>query len=520
MTATDQQQRAEQGQGVGRSVRTFGWFVATVVVTGASSIITIPVIVTLTDAHSWAAVALGQAVGSSLSVLTMFGWGITGPARIAMMPRSEHAAAYWDSVVARLIVLVPVLAITIAVTWVIAPTAHVAAVIAGTAMAAGGLSGTWALIGRRQPVAMFWADTVPRVAGTVAGVGVLAAGGGLIAFSVLQLIGALAAFVIVSVLLLGGFRRPEGGVHDIRGTWRVIREQRHGVAVAVAVAAYYPLVLVIVARFIPAQLPLYALNEKLLRFATMAMQPVHQYMQAVVPSQKGRALVRALRRSLVAIVALSLVAWGLYTVLLPVASTILTAGQVPVPAFVGLMLGAFMGFTVLESYMTSVALVAVDRVAVISRVSLTGFGAGLVAVLLTALVGAANALAAGFVVTGLVTVLYQTAVFLKSMPRHHDVDDAEVGSVTGHEPRPAVAHANALDRAHELTPTQDHTPPLPAPVPARRAPLHRATPEPEVVLLDALDELEPVEPAAPGLPPAGPASAASPAVAPLVVPEV
>lgn len=167
-TETDGRTRREarvDSEGVGRRIRTFGWFFATVVVSGASSIVTIPVIVTLTSAHSWAAVALGQAVGSSLSVLTMFGWGITGPARIAMMPRSEHAVAYWDSIVARLIVLVPVLAITVGVTWVIAPTAHLAAVVAGVAMAAGGLSGTWALIGRREPVALFWADTVPRVVG-------------------------------------------------------------------------------------------------------------------------------------------------------------------------------------------------------------------------------------------------------------------------------------------------------------------------------------------------------------------
>ncbi|PZE29910.1 MULTISPECIES: hypothetical protein [unclassified Curtobacterium] len=459
-TETDGRTRREarvDSEGVGRRIRTFGWFFATVVVSGASSIVTIPVIVTLTSAHSWAAVALGQAVGSSLSVLTMFGWGITGPARIAMMPRSEHAVAYWDSIVARLIVLVPVLAITVGVTWVIAPTAHLAAVVAGVAMAAGGLSGTWALIGRREPVALFWADTVPRVVGTVLGVGALALGGGLIAFSALQLAGALAAFVIVSVRLLGGVRRPAGGVHDAAGAWRVIREQRHGVAVAVAVAAYYPLVLVIVARFIPAQLPLYALNEKLLRFATMAMQPVHQYMQAAVPSQQGRALVRALRRSLAAILVISVLAWVVYTVLLPVASGLLTAGQVQVPAFAGLMLGAFMGFSVLGSYMTSVALVAVDRVGVISRGSLIGFGAGLLAVLLTALIGAADALAAGFVVTGIVTVLYQTTVFVRAMPRHADVQS-------------------------------------------------------DIVLLDAP---EPTEPAAPGLPPAG-----SGAVAPIVVPEV
>lgn len=407
-------------------LRTLGSFASTTVLSGVVSVLSIPLIVLFADTASWGAVALGQAVGSSVGVLAMFGWGITGPARVAMMPPTSRAAAYWDSIVARAYLFAPALVITGVVTWVLVPTAQVASTTCAIAMAFGGLSGSWFLVGVKRPDRLFWLDTVPRVGGTVLGIVALAVTDSLVLFAVLQLLGSFAAFGLVTRWIVPALRRPEGAVRGFRRTLVVLAEQRHGVGVAVAVASYYPIVLAIVAGFAPAFLPLYALNEKLLRFATMALQPALQFFQASVPVQRGAALGRAVHRSLGAVVVLGLLSWAAFALLMPVASTILTGGEVKVPLVAAINLGAYMGGIVVMNYMVSVALIAVDRVALVSRGSIIGSAIGLALVLVLAVAGDGVYLSWGLVATAVLIVGFQSVVLARALPaRVRETSDRE-----------------------------------------------------------------------------------------------
>ncbi|MCU1558926.1 MAG: hypothetical protein JWN09_2921 [Microbacteriaceae bacterium] len=397
--------------------RTIGSFGATTVLSGGISVLSIPLIVLLTNSHAWGSIALGQAVGSSVGVLAMFGWGITGPAGIAMMHRSAHAAAYWDSIVARGLLFLPALVITSVVTWLLVPTEQLASTVCAVAMAFGGLSGSWYAVGRKRPDRLFLLDTVPRVGGTIVGIAALWLGGSLVAFGLLQLAGSFIAFLLITRWALPGFRRPEGTVRGFRRTLTVIAEQRHGVAVAVAIASYYPIVLAIVAGFAPTYLPLYALIEKVLRFATMAMQPVFQFFQATVPTRRGRDLRRAIKNSLLVILALAVVCWLGFSILLPVASGLLTAGQVKVPLLVAINLGAYMAGVVIMNFMSSVALVAVSRVRSVGRGSLIGSVLGLAVVLLLAILGDGRDISWGFVATAVLILGYQFVVLAQALPR-------------------------------------------------------------------------------------------------------
>lgn len=405
--------------------RTIGTFALTTLLSGGVSILSIPLIVILTDAQAWGSIALGQAVGSSVGVLAMFGWGVTGPATVAMMPAARHAAAYWESIMARLLLMVPALAITIITTMLLVPTEPLASVACAIAMAFGGLSGSWFTVGVKRPDKLFLLDSLPRVVGTVLGIVALALGGSLVAFGALQLLGSLAAFVLVTGWAVPGFRRPAGAARGFRATVRVLVEQRHGVVVAVAIAAYYPVVLALVAAFAPLALPLYALIEKVLRFAVMAMQPVFQYFQATVPAHRGRALARAIRQSLLVATVLALICWAGFALLLPVASLILTDGQVSVPTLVSVNLGAYMGAIVLTTVLSSVALIAVDRVRSVGWGGVVCSVLGLGAVLVFAIIGDGADISWGFVVTAIMLLAFQVVVLVRALPLKVAQQEAE-----------------------------------------------------------------------------------------------
>jgi hypothetical protein len=403
--------------------RTVGSFGATTVLSGAVSLLTIPLIVLLTNSEAWGSVALGQAVGSSVGVLAMFGWGVTGPAVIAMMAPEKHAAAYWDSIVARGILFVPGVIATVIITWLVVPTEQLASTMCAVAMVGGGLSGSWYAVGKKRPDRLFLLDTIPRIAGTLAGVLMLWVNGSLVAFGLLQLAGSLVAFVLMTLWALPGLRRPADAARGFRGIGRVIAEQRHGVAVAVAIAAFYPIVLAIVAALAPRYLPLYALIEKVLRFATMAMQPVFQFFQATVPAERGLALTRAIRRSLLVVTVLAAVFWAGFSILLPIASNILTAGQILVPTLVAVNLGAYVAGIVFMTFLSSVALIAVGRVETVGPSALIGSAIGLVVILVLALIGSSEQLSWGFVATAVLVLGYQFIILFRALPHAHTLED-------------------------------------------------------------------------------------------------
>ncbi|MCU1407826.1 MAG: hypothetical protein JWQ43_4129 [Glaciihabitans sp.] len=403
------------GEKVLSKKHTIGSFAATTVLSGGVSVLSIPVIVLLTNANDWASIALGQAVGSSIGVLAMFGWGITGPAAIAMMPHANRAAAYWESIVARIVLFVPALILTVALTWLLVPSEQLASVVCGAAMVFGGLSGSWYAVGRKRPDRLFILDTIPRVGGTLLGILLLWASGSLVLFGLAQLLGSLLAFLFVTIWALPGLHRPAGAAQGTGSILAVIAAQRHGVAVAVAIASYYPAVLAIIAAFAPAFLPLYALIEKVLRFATMALQPVFQYFQAHVPGHTGPELRREILRGLKITAGFGAICWIGFALLLPVASFVLAAGQVEVPVLVAINLGGYMGLTVVATYLSTVALIAVHRIKSVGRAALVTSVVGLSVILFLALIGDGADISWGFLVTAATLAGYQLVVLYKTI---------------------------------------------------------------------------------------------------------
>jgi len=349
----------------GRS-RGLGLFGLSVLLNGAVSLVTIPVIVAVVGAEAWASMGTGQSIGASFGVLTIFGWGLTGPVRIAVADPTLRPEMFLDSLFARGVLLIPLLAVQAAVTFAIVPQEKLVAFIAGTAMTMAGASANWYFTGESRPDRFLLLDTIPRVSGTLAGVAAVAGTGHLLLFALCQLAGAVVALVVSSVAIFRGRKLDVRAAASFARIRRSLLDQRHGVVATGLLAAYVPAALAIIALFSPVLLPMFVLADRLGKFVAMAVSPLLQVFQGWVPAASGRERVHRMRVAGRVIVVTALVGGVLYTVFLAPFSELLTHGQVGFTAAASIAFGINMTLTIVSPYLTNLGLMTYGRLRVIA----------------------------------------------------------------------------------------------------------------------------------------------------------
>lgn len=139
-------------------------FAALPVISIASALTIIPVIAHSLGAAAWAAVALGQALGVTASVVINFGWSVVGPNSVARTLSPERLDMLSDSIWLRGILCLPAWIAVIPLALFLAP-AQYGPLTAGMAIAVStfGLTNSWYFIGVGQPGKIALFDTVPKV---------------------------------------------------------------------------------------------------------------------------------------------------------------------------------------------------------------------------------------------------------------------------------------------------------------------------------------------------------------------
>lgn len=360
-----------------RRARGFGLFGLSVVLNGAVSLLTIPVVVAVAGADPWASMATGQSIGAWFGVLVIFGWGLTGPVSIAMADPARRPGLFLDSLFARAVLVLPLLLVQTAVTLAIVPQEKPAALLAGAAMMIAGVSANWYFTGESRADRFLLLDTVPRVSGTLAGVALVTATGELLLFALAQLTGSVVALVVSSAAIFRGTRL------DVRGAarWTRIRgtlaEQRHGVVATGLLAAFMPAALAVVAVFSPALLPMFVLADRVGKFVQMAISPVLQVFQGWVPAATGVERGRRMRVAGLVVGGFAVVGGALYTVFLPAFSELLTHGEVVFTVAAAVAFGLNMTMAILSPYLTNIGLMAYGRLRTIAVSVAVGVGTAL-----------------------------------------------------------------------------------------------------------------------------------------------
>lgn len=366
--------------------RTVGLFGASMVLNGVMSLITIPIVTGIAGADHWASMATGQAIGASFAVIVIFGWGMTGPVTVAGTPLAARPAMYLDSLFARFVLLAPVLLVQLAVTVAIVPHQKLVAYVAGVAFTLAGASANWFFVGEGRAGRFLALDTVPRVAGTLLGAGLLAATGDLLLFAVAQLTGSVVALVASAVVIVRGHGLDYRAALSHRRITATLLEQRHGVVATGVMAAFTPAVLAIVAVAAPAALPAFVLADRLAKFGGMAVSPLLQMFQGWVPAASGAERARRTRLAGTATAAIALASGIAYTLLLPTAAGLLAHGQIEYPPTVAIAFGIIAALYVGSSFVSTVALMA-GRVRLVALVALVGVPVTLIVLLVVEAAG-------------------------------------------------------------------------------------------------------------------------------------
>jgi O-antigen/teichoic acid export membrane protein len=402
-----------------RFVGQVSWYTAAMLVNSALGLLVVPVTIYIAGADEWGAIAVGQSIGSIATIFVALGWGYNGPSLIARATGIDKRIIAINSVVARLIAA-PLITLAAAFfAFTLAPTVPWAAVIASITVSLGGLGMAWYFVGDGHPKKMFLLDGVPRWAGNLLGVAALFISHDIYLFLWIQLAGGLFASAISTINVLSGGPSTPPGAWSIRSAFRGVRSQLYAGITVVTATSFASLPTLVIAALSPSNVPIYALGERLVRFALMSITPFLQWAQGWVPKSsptRPRAwrIKWATRVSFFAAIPLGLVV----ALVGPFAGHVLSAGVVELPLILTVAFGIAVATSVISRVVGMACLLALgeDRAVAISAV----LGAVVGTPLLFFLVINAGATGAAFslALSEVIVVTYQLIALIRAVRRH------------------------------------------------------------------------------------------------------
>lgn len=369
-----------------------------------ASLVAIPSMVAASGPVAWGMIATGQAIGAVAAVAVAYGWGMSGPAKIAHADRSERLTEYAESVVCELIIFVPIALVAFGVACLIGRDYGLYAGVGALSTATVGLTANWFFIGRSQPYALLIGETLPRVAGTVVGILLMSSGSTALVGVLWQLIGMVSAFVVCTVWILTPWDAEARRLVRRRPVRTVLWAQRHGLTATLLSSLYAAAPIAIVTVVAPAIQPIYAVLDKVQRQINAGLSPFTVVMQGWIPRAPKGGLSLRIRQALLASLVFS-AALGAFILL--VAQDLMTwlgGGKIHPPFIALALMATITAIYAFESIVAKAALPAAGKLKIAARATIIGTSVGLPLVAVGAfLFGAEGALVG--ILTGIVVRL-------------------------------------------------------------------------------------------------------------------
>ncbi|MFC8410541.1 hypothetical protein [Arthrobacter sp. NPDC057259] len=392
-------------------------FAATVGASTVVSLVTVPLIIGRTSAAAWGSLAVIQTGAILFGVLVAFGWGTTGAATVASIPREARPALYLESLVSRAYLFIFTLPIMIVVMLLISP-ASVGVVIAGSvAYLLPFLGATWYFIGEARPLRLFLLDALPQMVGVVVGFLILSVTGELTLFLIaLAVLTAVGVFLSSAVILRGlpANTRVDMG---LRPAIARLAPQRHGVITAGTTSLYVTLPLLAVSALAPAATPLYAMGDKLFRFGLVAFSPVLQVIQGWVPEGGPVTVAHRARRAAIIGPLFGLLGGAVITFATPTVASMLSHGELRLTMAQALPFGLMFTVVACTQIIGLACLVAMNQSKALASSTVLGAIAGVPLILGAAYFLDAWIVAWAVVVSELVVLAYQAYALRRQLSR-------------------------------------------------------------------------------------------------------
>lgn len=376
-------------------------------------IVSIPLLMSSLGKTTWGTLALIQTVSQFGGILVAFGWGATGAATVAGIPTGARQAFYRSSLRARVVLYMLMLPVIAAVLALLTRGDILVSILGAAVYLLPNLGATWYFTGEGRPMRLLLCDTLPTVAGAIAGVIGAVITGELWVYLVAQGLGFIGAVVLDAIVVLRGYSGKPLPAVSLRSA---LSEQRHAVSATLISGLYVTLPMVAVQVFLPGLQPMYAIADRLFKYASIALLPIQQFFQSWVPDPDADFRRRA-RIAAVAAVIIGVIGGACIAALSPWASSILSMGENVVPWQVSLPLGvAFVGIAT-AAIVGYACLVVVGRVRALAMSTLLGALVGAPLILIFAALGSVPAVAWAVAVSELCVAGYQVLVLRGELRR-------------------------------------------------------------------------------------------------------
>lgn len=343
-------------------------FSSSALVLAVTSFAVIPAMVTASGQFAWGSITLGQSIGAVTGVIVLYGWGLIGPSIVAGASPTARRVAYAESVVARLVLWVPLAAVGGISSAVIAPDWKGFAAASAVSTTSIGLSSSWYFIGVARPYAYLVLETLPRAAGAVAGIALMAMGHSALTGVVSIFIGIIVGILCSAVWILRSTTRDGALPARRRSVRELLLLHRRGIVPSLGLAAYEAAPIMIVSIVAPTIQPAFALASKVATLATTGLKPLGTVVQAwVLRPNATQVRAHRARTALIATAGASVAITSIAAPATPFLRDWLGQGQIALSLAALTVTSAYIGIYFFKWTLERAVLVTFDRSRTITR---------------------------------------------------------------------------------------------------------------------------------------------------------
>lgn len=431
-------------------ISALGGFTGITIALLLTSVVSVPGLIAFLGSAAWADLLVVQSTAGVGAVLVLFGWGVTGPARVAAMDRTQLSTVFRDSILIRLVLIVSVAPIVVLISCLSSRLSAAEAFLGTLAYLLPALGASWVFIGVGSARLMFLLDVAPRIVANLVGLAIAGLTHSVLLYLAIQTMGGVALVIGSSVVVRRRFGRAVPA--SFPALLACLRDQSAGVLSAIAGSAYTNIPVIFVGAVGGLRRDEVLFAFRVLRIAITAITPLTQFLQGWVPRrdvEPARQLWR-IRLALRLAVATAIVTTAGLAILLPSVSTIISGGQIAVSFDVSLAVGIAVGAIAMSQITGLVCLIGLGKDRAVAYSTLAGAAIGLVLMFGLHAVAEDAGVAWSVAVAELVVVAYQCVALAKALrPLNRRAHAPEVP--TGSDVPEAPEDRLAEDRAHEIT---------------------------------------------------------------------
>lgn len=352
-----------------------------------SALVLLPMVTRYQGPEGWTALALGQSIGSVVSVIAGLAWPFIGGNSVASQSAQERRTTFMLSLWSRMAVLVPGVMIAVGVIFALRTAMPLVTALFMVGIAGNALSSAWFYAGTGQPRHLILAEGIPRSVGYAVSIVLLAWTHDILLYAMMTVIAQAVSLFINAKFALGILK----GIPRItaREILSELRKQFSGTVSRTAVALGQFGGPMVVAAINPAVLGIFSAMDTVYKTGTNATSFLPSAFVSWVSSRKlGEGREKRIGRSLVIILAVCVAGVLVWAAAGGPIIRLLYAGQVPDSRWMVILIGISVFAALFVNAVEILAMVPLGRDRTLFRVQLIAALLGLVFLMCASTIGA------------------------------------------------------------------------------------------------------------------------------------